>query len=47
MSENKLERFIGVFLGPILPAIGYRLVRGWIATYRAETVPGPKATTVP
>jgi predicted PurR-regulated permease PerM len=40
--------FIGVFLGPTLLAVGYRLVGEWIATHRpAETNPGPKATTAP
>ena len=36
--------FIGVFLGPTLLAVGYRLVKEWIST-RAETIPEPKPTT--
>ena len=36
--------FIGVFLGPTLLAVGYRLVKEWIST-RAETTPEPKPTT--
>lgn len=38
--------FIGVFLGPTLLAVGYRLVKEWIST-RAETIPDLKATTGP
>jgi predicted PurR-regulated permease PerM len=31
--------FIGVFLGPTLLAVGYRLVGEWMATHRAEAAP--------
>jgi predicted PurR-regulated permease PerM len=31
--------FIGVFLGPTLLAVGYRLIAEWIASHRAETAP--------
>ncbi len=34
--------FIGVFLGPTLLAVGYRLVAEWISTHRAETAPDLK-----
>ena len=34
--------FIGVFIGPTLLAVGYRLVGEWISTQRAELVPDPK-----
>jgi predicted PurR-regulated permease PerM len=31
--------FIGVFLGPTLLAVGYRLLAEWLASHRAETSP--------
>jgi predicted PurR-regulated permease PerM len=34
--------FIGVFLGPTLLAVGYRLVAEWISIQRVETIPDPK-----
>ncbi len=37
--------FIGVFLGPTLLAVGYRLVAEWISTQHAETDTGPKPAT--
>jgi predicted PurR-regulated permease PerM len=30
--------FIGVFIGPTLLAVGYRLVEGWASTKNAPTV---------
>jgi predicted PurR-regulated permease PerM len=39
--------FIGVFLGPTLLAVGYRLVGEWISSHRAEMAPDPKATAAP
>jgi predicted PurR-regulated permease PerM len=39
--------FIGVFLGPTLLAVGYRLVAEWLAMHRAEMAPDPKSTTDP
>ena len=36
--------FIGVFLGPTLLAVGYRLVAEWISTHRAETISTPPST---
>jgi predicted PurR-regulated permease PerM len=34
--------FIGVFLGPTLLAVGYRLVAEWVSNQRVETDPDPK-----
>jgi len=36
--------FIGVFLGPTLLAVGYRLVAEWISSQRAETISDPRVT---
>ncbi len=36
--------FIGVFLGPTLLAVGYRLVREWLATTRSSPAVLPGAT---
>jgi predicted PurR-regulated permease PerM len=33
--------FIGVFIGPTLLAVGYRLVAEWISSHRQEIVPDP------
>ncbi len=33
--------FIGVFIGPTLLAVGYRLVAEWISSHREEIVPDP------
>src|SRR5262252_129740 len=36
--------FIGVFLGPTLLAVGFRLVEEWISSYRAGTAPAKPAS---
>jgi len=37
--------FIGVFIGPTLLAVGYRLVQEWSATHPATTDPQATALT--
>ncbi len=39
--------FIGVFLGPTLLAVGYRLVAEWISSHSAEIVPEPEQAANP